>query len=1302
MASHAISNFGSGPNQWVLNQKEVARQATASMRGYIYQLHASVAAWIRLPENGELYLEVAEDYAELLTTPGRVEQILSAVQVKDTRESGSVTLNSADVLKAIETLFSLQESNSGRSVFLTFLTTSPIGKEVKDPLSSGIPALKQWSIAADGGDACELHDALRRRFADGNLGKFLRDCSVNELKSRLLMRLTFACGEPQWEQLAEMGRDYLVKIRSEVNAEPGSARKAYDVIFAVLYKTALQPSRRMLNRKLFLDSFAEATAFSLPSQVVVDVLSKIAEPTVERKLPKSDIPNVDEVLLKEVSQKLCDYGRPPSLLPLFPDTSSRVRQTLEDLSDVDRWVVRNEDLRGNSIRLSFPELLHQRELHHLVYAAPGSGKSHVLYRTAVSMILQAKGTDKSTGSTFFESVNNEPLVARAETNFAGMLPILLPIGGMKTADAVLSIIRALFPDTDPVKVLSSPNVCIFLDGWSEFATGINFSERMVLLRMLNGVRIIACARYQDDSDTAFQSWSLERLTPAEIRAVLEQAFGRSLFPSNQLLDLLRLPLMLSLYLLLGGASCNQGELIGYFHQHISKRLPEAFHDALVDVISDCSITKERSYIKFISALRRAASIRKLEEPESVLQQLGTITQRGNLAVAVHDLYWSWLSGIGLLRRSRIGQAVMSLDTRESLMLALQSGEIVDADVIASTANTDAALAAIFDMSQHNSSINSVLGSVLKSMFAHPHLAVRCRAAIAGLRTGRAHYVSIALRVVSEVRIAELYVPELIEALDTWTLFVSRAELAAWLGAPGTEIVIESIALNGDARWLPWLEQMYRDGRLSPNLALAAALACGNEIPAWGLEHLSSLVAEYPWLLRFTSERGVNQQLAFWLASNYPKVHINSFESGWQSNRILASCGDASVFNELLARFPSMNNQAQKLLGMAIPELGENWVAEFQKVAFAAPGAHHHHRLADAVSLSIDDATARKWIALGYYHTGWKVLIARHGINLLPELVNDLPPSFGGLQRIPALEVIALFKDIPSSFVEQLDRRVFNPVTQQLGISPKVGETLIEVAAAAKPMGIAWLVRQCLNNPEIFSSYHASLFLRLYIDWTRASGLKIEVGSKEAPIPFEFWYALSRFVNMWDEHFSPEALRLLPSVAVSAVTGAFLNDDDKAFKILSRFEGLITYNQVLFERMIGSAMLAPLIIKVFANVLNLVPPNQLLRVVDSEHLKKVELFYALRAATDPLFRESHLVLVKSVIFEPFNLHNVRFVAQMFRSYGYEALFDFFQPLLSQDGFAESEGLHWLLREVSIIRRELLIDEQGKFLRRSVDH
>lgn len=135
-----ISVFGNPSQIWIVPPEDLMRQATASLRGYVYQLHASAAAWLELGVGDDLYLEIAEDFTELLREPGRVDDVLKATQVKDTRESGTVTLNSPDVLAAIESLHRLRTYNPGREVRLVFLTTSYVGQERKNALPSGVAA----------------------------------------------------------------------------------------------------------------------------------------------------------------------------------------------------------------------------------------------------------------------------------------------------------------------------------------------------------------------------------------------------------------------------------------------------------------------------------------------------------------------------------------------------------------------------------------------------------------------------------------------------------------------------------------------------------------------------------------------------------------------------------------------------------------------------------------------------------------------------------------------------------------------------------------------------------------------------------------------------------------------------------------------------------------------------------------------------------------------------------------------------------------------------------------------------------
>ena len=98
-------------------------QAIHAIRGYEYQILAATLAWVNLDEDGKLFLEVAEDYAEV------VANALTAVQVKETRLSGTVTLNSHSVRRAIASFVELNQKNPDRVVYLRFMTTSSIGLE---------------------------------------------------------------------------------------------------------------------------------------------------------------------------------------------------------------------------------------------------------------------------------------------------------------------------------------------------------------------------------------------------------------------------------------------------------------------------------------------------------------------------------------------------------------------------------------------------------------------------------------------------------------------------------------------------------------------------------------------------------------------------------------------------------------------------------------------------------------------------------------------------------------------------------------------------------------------------------------------------------------------------------------------------------------------------------------------------------------------------------------------------------------------------------------------------------------------
>jgi hypothetical protein len=137
---------------------EAERQAIDSLRGYAYQVAASTAAWLDLDDSTHLYLEVAEDYATVAAG------VLNAVQVKDTRASARITLNSQSVRDAIANYVKLVALNPGHGVQLRYLTTSVIAAEGRiADRPAGEAGLLYWRKAASGSLAGARRAAARER-----------------------------------------------------------------------------------------------------------------------------------------------------------------------------------------------------------------------------------------------------------------------------------------------------------------------------------------------------------------------------------------------------------------------------------------------------------------------------------------------------------------------------------------------------------------------------------------------------------------------------------------------------------------------------------------------------------------------------------------------------------------------------------------------------------------------------------------------------------------------------------------------------------------------------------------------------------------------------------------------------------------------------------------------------------------------------------------------------------------------------------------------------------------------------------
>jgi hypothetical protein len=240
--------FSTGPRLSDAPQGDVARQAVAALRGYAFQLYGSVLAWLELKEGEDLFLEVAEDYAVV------AQDALKAVQSKETRASGAVTLNTAGVREAINSFVDLSHRNSGRTVSLRYFTTSPVGleKETSNRIE-GRSGLEYWGSVARGADVAPLRARLLTLELKQQTRAYIEGLDDEGLRDKLIRRITWDCGQGgledlEWEIEAKLLRLALPGIRIESD----QVRRVTSALVEQTLRTAVSaPPRRLSTADLY-------------------------------------------------------------------------------------------------------------------------------------------------------------------------------------------------------------------------------------------------------------------------------------------------------------------------------------------------------------------------------------------------------------------------------------------------------------------------------------------------------------------------------------------------------------------------------------------------------------------------------------------------------------------------------------------------------------------------------------------------------------------------------------------------------------------------------------------------------------------------------------------------------------------------------------------------------------------------------------------------------------------------------------------------------------------------------------------
>ena len=258
-----------------------ARQAIAAIRGYVYQALAAARAWIDLDDNALLYLEVAEDYAEI------VGDVINSVQVKETKTSGPVTLRRKDVRCAIASFVDLAARNPNRHVNLRFLTTSPIGLEKSAPdRPGGSAGLDYWQrVRARQADVGPLRRLLEREPHARTVREFCNARNDDELRADLVDRIHWDCGKPDATALQrelELALGPILARRFRVPSE-----EVPRVVMVLVYHVLMTSQRpnaadRVLTAVDLNHLVDQSTRLSLPRATVeplLQVASQLLLPT---------------------------------------------------------------------------------------------------------------------------------------------------------------------------------------------------------------------------------------------------------------------------------------------------------------------------------------------------------------------------------------------------------------------------------------------------------------------------------------------------------------------------------------------------------------------------------------------------------------------------------------------------------------------------------------------------------------------------------------------------------------------------------------------------------------------------------------------------------------------------------------------------------------------------------------------------------------------------------------------------------------------------------------------------------------
>ncbi|MDR8391641.1 ATP-binding protein [Aliifodinibius sp. S!AR15-10] len=234
------------------------RSAVSSIVGYVYQFWVTLWSWINLSDGEKIYIECGEDF--------EVEERDGVVSVQVKNKQSNITLNSQDVIDAINNFWELVQLNPKVTLDFKYLTTADIGTEKKSKFN-GKSGLEIWKKAKSSlSDVEQLKEHLLTKFISEELKSFLTESSIEIIQSELIQRIEWITGSEELGEIKSIVEKQMVLLGENFRVPPDHSKKAIPHLLLKVINTSTlsDPNRRIIDRVHLLEEFEAQTHVTVP------------------------------------------------------------------------------------------------------------------------------------------------------------------------------------------------------------------------------------------------------------------------------------------------------------------------------------------------------------------------------------------------------------------------------------------------------------------------------------------------------------------------------------------------------------------------------------------------------------------------------------------------------------------------------------------------------------------------------------------------------------------------------------------------------------------------------------------------------------------------------------------------------------------------------------------------------------------------------------------------------------------------------------------------------------------------------